>query len=298
MTNPTSTVFSSRHAVLLAIVASLATWGGCVGNEGTEADGSGAAQTGGVSATQGVGGSGGDEPEAGGGPAGGGGQAAGSRGGGENQPGRGGGGGKAAAGGSPGGGGVAAGGAGGAPGSGAGGSGGMPGGSGGMPGGSGAGGSGGMPGGSGEPAELTGITDLHNRERRKVGVPGLAWDPALAAIAQAWAAKCTDKDAPSGLVDHNPNRGVGYQGSVGENIFGSTATPSAQQAVGSWVGELQSYNYAQNTCSGVCGHYTQVVWKTTQKVGCAVYTCNSLKFSGTLVCNYSPAGNVNGQRPY
>ena len=279
MTNPTSTVFSSRHAVLLTIVASLATWGGCVGNEGTEADGSGAAQTGGVSATQGVGGSGGDEPEAGGGQAGGGGQAAGSRGGGENQPGRGGGGGKAAAGGSPGGGGVAAGGAGGAPGSGA-------------------GGSGGMPGGSGEPAELTGITDLHNRERRKVGVPGLAWDPALAAIAQAWAAKCTDKDAPSGLVDHNPNRGVGYQGSVGENIFGSTATPSAQQAVGSWVGELQSYNYAQNTCSGVCGHYTQVVWKTTQKVGCAVYTCNSLKFSGTLVCNYSPAGNVNGQRPY
>jgi len=151
---------------------------------------------------------------------------------------------------------------------------------------------------SGEPAELKGITELHNVERRKVGVPDLTWDPALAAIAQAWASKCTDNDAPIGLVDHNPNRGVGYQGSVGENIFGSSATASAQQAVGSWVAELSSYDYAKNTCSRVCGHYTQVVWKTTTKVGCAVYKCAGLKYGGTLVCNYSPAGNVTGQRPY
>ena len=299
MTNPSSTLLrcSSRHAVFLASLVSLTTWVGCVGNEGTGADESGDAQTGGVLGTQGVGGAGGEEKGVAGGQAGGVGQPAGS-GGAENHPGRGGGGGKAASGGSPGGGGVA----GGVPGSG-----GVPMGSGGVPAGAGgiAMGMGGMPMGaggmamvSGEPAELKGITDLHNQERQKVGVPDLTWDPALAVIAQAWAAKCTDKDAPLGLVDHNANRAVGYQGSVGENIFGSTVTPSAQQAVGSWVGEVKSYNYAQNTCSGVCGHYTQVVWKTTQKVGCAVYKCTSLKFSGTLVCNYSPAGNVNGQRPY
>jgi pathogenesis-related protein 1 len=149
-----------------------------------------------------------------------------------------------------------------------------------------------------EPLELKGITQMHNVERRKVGVPDLTWDPALAAIAQAWASKCEDKDAPMGLVDHNPNRGVGYQGSVGENIFGSSATASSEQAVSSWVAELNSYDYAKNSCSGVCGHYTQVVWKTTTKVGCAIYKCAGLKYGGTLVCDYSPAGNVNGQRPY
>lgn len=151
---------------------------------------------------------------------------------------------------------------------------------------------------SGEPNALKGITELHNQARRKVGVPDLVWDPALATIAQAWASKCIDEEAPTGLIDHNASRGVGYPASVGENIFGSSGAPTPEQAVSSWVSEAKNYNYAANTCAGVCGHYTQVVWKTTQKVGCAIYQCPGLKFGGTLVCDYSPAGNVNGQRPY
>lgn len=150
----------------------------------------------------------------------------------------------------------------------------------------------------GEPPELKGIIDLHNQERRKVGVPHLVWSDTLAAVAQAWASKCIDTVAPMGLVDHNANRAVGYGGTVGENIFGTTSTPTAQEAVKSWAEEARSYDYAKNTCSLVCGRYTQVVWKATQKVGCAVSKCANLKFGGTLVCNYSPAGNVSGQRPY
>lgn len=149
-----------------------------------------------------------------------------------------------------------------------------------------------------EPANLEGITALHNEARRKVGVPDLVWDPALAAIAQAWASKCIDKQAPAGLIDHNASRAMGYPASVGENIFGSSGTAMSDQAVSSWVSEAKNYNYDANTCSSVCGHYTQVVWKSTQKLGCAVYQCAGLKYAGTLVCNYSPAGNVNGQRPY
>ena len=49
-------------------------------------------------------------------------------------------------------------------------------------------------------------------------------------------------------------------------------------------------------------HFTQVVWKSTKTVGCAVQTCNGI-FDPTYgpakyyVCEYSPAGNVLGQFP-
>jgi len=52
----------------------------------------------------------------------------------------------------------------------------------------------------------------------------------------------------------------------------------------------------------MCGHYTQVVWAKTRHVGCAIQDCSPLTgaFSqGTyLVCNYGPAGNYVGQKPF
>jgi pathogenesis-related protein 1 len=45
-----------------------------------------------------------------------------------------------------------------------------------------------------------------------------------------------------------------------------------------------------------CGHYTQVVWRTSTKIGCARVVCNN---GATIIsCNYSPHGNFNRQSPY
>jgi pathogenesis-related protein 1 len=145
-----------------------------------------------------------------------------------------------------------------------------------------------------EPAELTGTLAAHNQVRRQVGLLELSWDPELAATAKAWATRCEDDEAPIGLVDHNPDRGK----DVGENIYGSSGAATGPAAVSAWAAESANYNYASNQCTGVCGHYTQLVWRETQRVGCAVHACTSLRFSGTVVCNYSPAGNVNNRRPY
>jgi uncharacterized protein YkwD len=147
-----------------------------------------------------------------------------------------------------------------------------------------------------EPTELKGITAAHNTERDKKGVGPLEWDGDLAAIAQSWAEECQSDNGI--IIDHNPNRGSGYPGTVGENIYAGGAVPNAAGVVGAWVSEEANYDYASNSCSGVCGHYTQVVWADSTKLGCGIANCPNLSASWNVVCDYSPAGNFIGERPY
>ena len=104
-------------------------------------------------------------------------------------------------------------------------------------------------------------------------------------------------DAPIGLIDHNDNRSQGYPEYVGENVYGAGGQASGTAAVQLWAAEEADYDYANNSCSGVCGHYTQIVWRTTTKVGCALHDCPGLQYGSTVVCNYAPGGNSGG-RPY
>lgn len=158
-----------------------------------------------------------------------------------------------------------------------------------------------VPGGVGEPTSLAGITLYHNQIRAMVQtatpLPSLTWSASLAATAQAWVNQCKDVAAPVGLVDHNDGRSTGHPYYVGENIYASSGTATAMGAVTSWANEKANYNYAANTCSGVCGHYTQIVWRETREVGCAINTCAGLQYPSTIVCDYGPGGN-NGNRPY
>ncbi len=157
-----------------------------------------------------------------------------------------------------------------------------------------------------EPLDLAGITQLHNDVRAMVAttdpLPALVWNPQLAATAAAWVAACRDQLAPMGLIDHNQGRSMDHPYYVGENVFGASGPPTAstpRDAVMAWSTEGASYDYATNTCSAsTCGHYTQIVWRATTELGCAVGDCASLTFRRTLVCNYGPGGNVGNVRPY
>jgi len=131
-------------------------------------------------------------------------------------------------------------------------------------------------------------------------LPPVSWDPILADSAYNYLVKC--QSAAGSLVDHNANRSSDYvalggSGYVGENIYamqGAAATPTA--AVALWMGEASSYDYATN--SGNAGHYTQVVWRASVRIGCAIVTCPAVKYSNTILCDYSPGGNISGQKPY
>ncbi|MBT3220365.1 MAG: hypothetical protein HN348_14865 [Proteobacteria bacterium] len=60
--------------------------------------------------------------------------------------------------------------------------------------------------------------------------------------------------------------------------------------------EQEYYNYGTNGCSDGCGHYTQLVWSSTERVGCAFDNCAD--GSEIWMCTYDPPGNVVGEKPY
>ncbi|NXC92600.1 GLIP1 protein, partial [Certhia familiaris] len=126
------------------------------------------------------------------------------------------------------------------------------------------------------------------------------WDPDLAKTAKAWAKKC--------MFKHNiylKERGKVHPRfrTAGENIWtGSASFFSVRVALDSWFHEVEYYDYNTKSCSKVCGHYTQVVWATSYKVGCAVQFCPKVAYisipnAAHFVCNYGPPGNF-PVRPY
>jgi hypothetical protein len=130
----------------------------------------------------------------------------------------------------------------------------------------------------------------HNKYRAAHGVPALAWDDTLAAAADAFASTC--------VYGHDANRGSG----IGENIYaaGSSAPMSASdlswgaESTEDWYNEISDWNFATSASNGgVTGHFTQVVWKATTKLGCGVASCPGMLMANSIfvVCRYSPRGN-------
>ncbi|CAL8072791.1 unnamed protein product, partial [Calicophoron daubneyi] len=114
-----------------------------------------------------------------------------------------------------------------------------------------------------------------------------AWDNKLANLAEKLAKTC---------VFHHDGASLPEYGRLGQNI---AANVNAQKGVQSWIDEYKSYNYTSNTCKGTCGHYTQMVASRSKKIGCAVVDCTGKwAYNYFIVCNYAPAGNIVGERPY
>ncbi|XP_031479911.1 pathogenesis-related protein PRB1-3-like [Nymphaea colorata] len=128
----------------------------------------------------------------------------------------------------------------------------------------------------------------HNASRAQVGVGPMVWNDTVAAYAQNYA---NQRISDCSLVHSG--------GPYGENLFwGSGREFTAADAVNAWVSEKAYYDYNTNSCASgkVCGHYTQVVWRNSVRLGCARVKCNSGAIF--IICNYDPYGNIIGQRPY
>jgi uncharacterized protein YkwD len=126
----------------------------------------------------------------------------------------------------------------------------------------------------------------HNFYRKQVGSPPLVWSTRLATLAQNWANYLIQ----TGLYKHPSNL------QYGENLF-EVVGPRAdvRQVVDAWASEQARYDHRTYSCSGRCGHYTQLIWRDTRLVGCGVAQKNRRQ---VWVCNYDPPGNIVGERPY
>ena len=165
------------------------------------------------------------------------------------------------------------------------------------------------------------IVSEHNRLRRDAIGPGgpdvvspvtaigmleIEYDMALECVAQAYINTIPNP----GQWVHNQNRTTDYaacggSGYVGENWYSGAPqdflTGGASRAWvdfvwptawgGNGCSERENY-HGDRGCSGPVGHYTQVLWSNTYKVGCGFTPA-----AGT-VCNYSPGGNFPGQLPF
>ncbi|CAK8693924.1 unnamed protein product [Clavelina lepadiformis] len=153
----------------------------------------------------------------------------------------------------------------------------------------------------------TAVVDAHNLARRLVSPPAqnmriMSWDNQLARLASQYSRRCLFKD--------NEQRSHSRFQPPGENIFVSRGLNFdrnyAVRSVVDWDAE-KAYYSLDNGCQDnqICGHYTQVVWSDTFKVGCGASKCTSINVRGqewrdatVLICNYGPSGNVVGRLPY
>ncbi|XP_071570684.1 venom allergen 3-like [Temnothorax nylanderi] len=165
-------------------------------------------------------------------------------------------------------------------------------------------------------AERKAIVEKHNQLRKKVAsgeekrgkngpqpaavfMPNLTWDKELEIIAQRWANQCSR--------GHDSCRNI-ERFSVGQNIASSSFPginkSTLEEMIQSWYNEVANFDRRYISTyyghSGEVGHYTQIVWADTTKIG-----CGRIKYKEPngwtmhyLVCNYGPTGNVIGKKIY
>ncbi|KAL8922473.1 MAG: hypothetical protein Q9208_005195 [Pyrenodesmia sp. 3 TL-2023] len=137
--------------------------------------------------------------------------------------------------------------------------------------------------------------NIHNKARQEApqgfGHPrnALKWDDKLASNAQAYAQHLAK--AGKGLQHSGGDSRPGQ----GENLYWSKPNGSMADASQGWVNEVKNYHGEKigEGNFGSYGHYTQVIWPSTTKVG--VGMAKARDGGWFVVARYSPPGNFTGQ---
>jgi uncharacterized protein YkwD len=123
-------------------------------------------------------------------------------------------------------------------------------------------------------AERDNFLELHNNYRLKHHAPKLKYSTNLQYYAQVLVNQCK-------MVHSNR--------AFGENLAWGYKT--INDATDAWYNEVQNYDYSKPGYGVTTGHFTQVVWKETEEVGCATRVC---KDATMYACCYKQPGNIVG----
>ena len=130
----------------------------------------------------------------------------------------------------------------------------------------------------------------HNVYRKMHHAPPLANDAGLDKEAQAYA----EKMAKSGNFAHAP---ANERNGAGENLFasyytevdGTILTALSKEATDCFYDEIKDYDFNNPGFSMSTGHFTQVVWCGSTKLGVGIAVGKSGFY---MVARYGPAGNM------
>ncbi|ODQ77955.1 hypothetical protein BABINDRAFT_40487, partial [Babjeviella inositovora NRRL Y-12698] len=131
-----------------------------------------------------------------------------------------------------------------------------------------------------DPEFIKTILDETNAKRALHGVQSLTWNSTLAAYAETYAVSAYKCD---GILKHSG-------GPYGENLAAGYTTVGAVDA---WYAEIKNYNYSDPGYSHDSSHFTNLVWKSTDSMGCAYIDCGGA-WGRYIICEYNPHGNVIG----
>nr|APA33914.1 seminal fluid protein [Nilaparvata lugens] len=130
----------------------------------------------------------------------------------------------------------------------------------------------------------------------------MTWDSQLAQRAQYWANQC--------VYAHDKNRGNDVGQNIAQEYFSGHSNRQhnfTKVIYDLWFSEHVRYRYKKlgpgdsSDPATATGHYTQIVWANTNRVGCgfaSYYQTQKRQDQIFYVCNYAPSGNFIGQYPY
>ncbi|XP_075980981.1 uncharacterized protein LOC142979738 isoform X2 [Anticarsia gemmatalis] len=127
----------------------------------------------------------------------------------------------------------------------------------------------------------------HNVLRAEHGVPPVTLNKEISKYSQKWAEELAKKDAMQYSLNQD----------YGENVYcGWSSDPNtkitAKVCVEKWYNEINDFSFGKEPEVLTCGHFTQIVWKSTKEIG--VGSAKSKTGKLYVVVNYSPPGNYSG----
>lgn len=134
-------------------------------------------------------------------------------------------------------------------------------------------------------SEIKELIDAHNFYRKKVGVPEIRYSNELSLEAKKVA-----------LMNAKRQNLIHTKSVLGENLYFSSSSTTPKEVVDDLASEEEYFSHRNRKFNSRCGHYTQIIWKSSLKVGAAIYLDKDGGEYWALV--YSPAGNQFGEKAY
>lgn len=165
------------------------------------------------------------------------------------------------------------------------------------------------------------LLDQHNMYRNKVAsgedrrggneaaknMKVMNYDIDIEVTTYCWSKRC--------IFTHDKCRNLPKYASAGQNLFLQSGTAGIDgkndkllnESIKAWYEEIKDTTKelieSFGSSEAVIGHFTQVVWASTEFVACSRVTFTDeqeaqFKFKYHLLCNYSPAGNFLGNPVY